>query len=284
MSHRHTLARGALPFVVCLGLAACGSRSDLTVGDLPLGSDAGPRDAGGALVVPRDAGPGAVDGGGGADASAGECEATTRALEIQLEPVSTATLCAYGHHEGVSITQVFDEPVSNGIRMRADFCPFADRDCRCDIVVANTGPLEVARLPFPRDNLAVDVDRLHVVVRKSPTCRCDGCGCDMFLGFLATHEDPDTARDLPPDIAFARGSVACPTASACDRTDTWRLRVRTLGYDVELDEGTQQTLDDVVTVRNVADAVGFDVCAACADCGAVRGSFLAWVDSARAGP
>ncbi len=278
--------------ILALAASSCGTRSDLGAPD-GRASDAGldaetapgrdaatpPAPGGGAALADASTGIDAVV----ALADAGMCAPGRDGISVELVPVSTATLCAYGHHEGAVITAVSAEPASNGVRLRADFCPDADADCRCDIVVAGTGPVDVTRLPFPRANTIVDVDRQHLVIRKSPTCRCDGCGCDMFLALVASHEDPDTARDLPPEIAFARGSVSCPTTATCERTDSWRLRTRTLGFDVELDQGTEMTLGSVV-VRNVADAVGFDTCAACAECGAVRGLFLAWVDAARAGP
>ncbi len=296
MGSRHNLARsraiaaGMLALALALVVSGCGARNALTIdvagtdaGSVPARDAAAPSRDGGIRLSDASARPDAGPGPDAGPSDPGSCEPTRDGVEIDLVPASSATLCAYGHHEGVVIMDATREPASNGIRLRADLCPDADRDCRCDIVVANTGPIDVARLPFPRASLTIDVDRAHVVVRKSPTCRCDACGCDMFLAFAAAHEDPDTARDLPPEISFARGSVACPTASVCARTDTFRLRVRTVGFDVELDEGTEQTLGPVV-VKNVADAVGFDTCAACAACGAVRGSFLAWIDAPRAGP
>jgi len=288
MGSRHNLARVLGPPLLVTLASACGARSDLTsssahdAGALPFDGAVLAHDAGGAGA---DAGLGS-DAGAGADAGGplpGTCELTRDGIDVELIPVSTAVLCAYGHHEGAVISSVSAEPATDGLRLRADFCPDADADCRCDIVITGAGRLDVARLPFPRAALTIDVDHQHLVVRKAPTCRCDGCGCDMFLAFVASHEDPDTARDLPPEISFARGSVICPTTGGCDRTDSYGLRVRTLGFDVELAEGAEETLGPVV-VRSVRDAVGWDTCAACADCGAVRGSFVAWVDAPFAGP
>ena len=288
MALRHTLAR---VLAVALGVTGCYANHGLTGEDDPADRDAGggARDAGvgpsDAGVRPRDASPRVDSSAPDAGAfDAAVCEPSRTAIGIELVPASAEWLCAYGHHEAAAITSVESEPAENGIRLHADFCPTADHGfCPCDIVIANTGPIDLARLPFPRSNLTIDIDRQYVVVQKTPTCRCDGCGCDFFLAFVAAHEDPDTARDLPPEIAFTRGSVACPTTSVCDRTDSYRLRLSAWDDGAEIDEGTERTFGAIV-VRNVQNAVGLDVCAACADCGAVRGSFMAWVDADRAGP
>lgn len=286
MTLRHTLARG---LTIALGVTGCYTSHGGAGEDDPSARDGGGWDAG---IGPSDAGIRPLDASiridagasDGARFDAGTCEPSRTAIAIELVPASTEYLCAYGHHEGAEILSVELEPASNGIRLRADFCATADHGyCPCDIVIANTGPVDLARLPFPRAGLTIDIDHQHVVVQKTPTCRCDGCGCDFFLAFVAAHEDPDTARDLPPEIAFERGSVACPTADFCDRTDSYRLRLRAWDDGAEVDEGTERTFGAIV-VRNVQNAVGLDVCAACADCGAVRGSFMAWVDADRAGP
>jgi hypothetical protein len=186
-----------------------------------------------------------------------------------------ATACALPMHvESAALTHIEREPRVNGIRIRADLCPDADADCECDIVVAAIGS-DAARGAGSSSLVTIDLDASHVSITTAPTCTCAGCPCGHSLVFYAADADPESARAIPPDVAFGVGDRVCPSDGDC-MPGSWRLRVRTEAGAVEVDQGIDRVLG-AVTIRGLRDVDVYNPCGRCAICGSHRGSWAAWV-------
>ena len=272
MLRRHTTARlHGVPFVFLLGLAGCYASHETGAFDRPPVRDAGAYDAGVHSIITPDA-------GAHRDAAPPTCEPSGATMSIDLEPVSTATLCAYGHVEGASITGVEPDVAVDGVRIHTDFCPGADRDCRCDIVLGHVGA-DLGMLPLlePRAGVTLDVDRNRLAITKVPTCECDGCGCDIPFQLYASVDDPAHALDVPSGgISFGLGDVTCPAPSECARTDAFALDVHYGMLETQVHQGVDAMLGPL-EVRSTHDVVGDSPCSACATCGEPFGSWIAWI-------
>lgn len=275
MPLRRTLARAAIPaLAILIGIGSgSGCFASHGLGDVRLDAGAEVRDA----AAARDAGaqpdaPPALDGG--------MCTAGDRAVAVRIEPITADEgRCRVTHVEGIAITAVEPAPADDGIRLRADFCPDADADCRCDVVIANVGT-DVAPSVLPSGLLTLDVRAgsdpfggAFVSIQQSPRCRCDGCACSLSLVLYAADVDPDMAPSLPPELAFARGSEVCPDMGCT--SGTWNVAVRYPGGTLEVPQGSERA-DGAIHVRSVRDVDVFAPCAACAFCGTAHGSWIAW--------
>lgn len=277
--------RSALPFLLALGLmpfaSAClshergddaGTPADArTASDAFAAADAPAPD--GAVIAP--------DAATRPDAFVAECSPDPRWVTVRVEPITAdASRCDVFHVEGADLRGAEPEPGEDGIRLHFDFCPTADGDCRCDVVVGRVGVDVAAELAplYPVDvDLSPGEDPMsmpHLSVRKSPTCACDACGCSLPLYFYAASAFPRGAPALPPGLAFDEGPALCP-AESCTYGGSMRLHALTDAGEADLGGGETIALGATL-VRSVRDVEILAPCAACAGCSSPYGAFVAW--------
>lgn len=231
-------------------------------------------------VVPRVDAAVALDGGA---ADGGACTLDMRSVGVRVVPVTTDTArCQVHHAGGVSLLAIDPAPADDGIRLHFDLCPAADADCRCDVVVTNVG-VDIAATLAPATNLALDLSvgegfspGALVSITKVPTCECDGCGCSEPLYLFAATLPPD-GLVVPMPMTFSQGAAVCPM-SDCTFGGSWRLHARGDAGEADVAGGTDRDLGSV-HVRSVRDVEVFAPCAACAECDAPIGAWVAWVSS-----
>ncbi|MFN7700862.1 MAG: hypothetical protein ACK5U8_23410 [Deltaproteobacteria bacterium] len=86
-----------------------------------------------------------VDVGARADAPR-TCGPDDRWVTVGVEPVtSDVANCAPIRIEGADLRAITAVPEEDGVRLHFDFCPTADADCRCDVVLTNVGTETVVR-------------------------------------------------------------------------------------------------------------------------------------------
>lgn len=236
--------------------------------------DAGPFDASSRADSGLVLDSGRVDAGS-AGGDGGACATSAGEVDVRVEPVTAQPMrCAPTHAEGASLLGTEAAPADRGIRVHMDYCPSADADCRCDIVVTEVGT-ELAARVRPEAGLTVDVGPRFVSIQRIPSCECLGCPCSLPLVLHAATDDPVSAPFLPPDLELSQGDVVCPAPAACV-SGTWSLRAAAFGSVVQVPEGTQVSLG-AISVRSVHDVYVFAPCAACAECDTPRASWAAWV-------
>ncbi len=71
--------------------------------------------------------------------------------------------------------------------MHADFCPSADADCSCDIVVTDVGADLADQVLIPNTNLTIDIAERSLQITTTPSCECLGCPCSYSLVLDATE-------------------------------------------------------------------------------------------------
>ena len=215
---------------------------------------------------------------------AGACAPSDLSIGIRVEPITMdAARCMTSHVAGASLTGIATAPADDGIRLHFDFCPNADADCRCDVVVTNVGT-DIASTLSPNTNVTIDLQPgegffpgAFLSITKIPTCQCDGCGCSEPLYLYAANAPPDFARAVPVPMTFSRGALVC-APSDCTFGGTWRLHARGDAGEADVAGGTTRDLGSV-HVRSVRDVEVFGPCAACAGCDTPIGAWVAWVSS-----
>lgn len=261
-----------------LVLAGCYLSHSDSSGPTPARPDASiPRaDAAMDARVPRDDGGVRVDDAGRVDAAsdASACPGSALGVEVRVEPVSSMPgACDATHVVGVAIDRVEPAPADRGIRIHADYCPDADADCRCDLVVANVGTDLADRVLVPSAGLTVDLGSTWLHVTTVPTCECLGCPCSYELVL-----DAEDALLGPgsPELQIEQGGLVCPSSATCS-SPTWTIRASSAGDSVEIPAGTDGVVAGIVNVRSVRDVDIFGPCAACAGCGSPEASWVAWI-------
>jgi hypothetical protein len=218
------------------------------------------------------------DGGPFDTFDAGMCTPRERAVTVRIEPLTSDTdRCAVLHVDGIRVNALEAVPEEDGIRLHADFCPDADADCRCDIVIGNVG-VDVAPSEVLVASLTLDVRQgagpgTFVALQEAPRCRCDGCPCSLALVLYAADIDPDFAPSLPPELNVTRGSPVCPDLGCV--SGSWRLAIEAGDTRIDVPEGTDWN-EGSVHVRAIRDEDVFAPCAACAGCNTPHASWVAW--------
>jgi len=214
----------------------------------------------------------------------GICSPGAHAVAVRIEPVtSEVDRCRVTHVDDMAIYAVEPAPDDDGIRIRADFCPGADADCRCDLVVANVGT-DVAPSVLPTAGLTLDVmpgsgfvgSGIFVSIQEAPRCRCDGCACSLALVLYAADTTPETAPHVPPEVSFARGGEVCPEGEPLG-AGTWNVAVVLPSGAVDVPAGTERAFG-AIRVRGIRDVDVFAPFAACAGCATPHGSWIAWAE------
>lgn len=234
-----------------------------------------PRDAGSVVTV--DAPPSLVP-----DAplvlDAAMCALSDRAVEVRVEPVTMdVARCAVTHVDAMRVYALEPAPEDDGIRVRADFCPAVDADCRCDIVISNVGT-DVAPSELLATSLSLDVRAgsgpgTFVSIAEMPRCRCDGCACSLAIVLYAADTTPEMAPFVPREVSFAQGGEVCPNEGCV--SGTWNVAVAFPSASFDVPAGTTR-VDGAIHARSVRDVDIFAPCAACAGCGVAHGSWVAW--------
>lgn len=279
--------RGALPFVraaILVTIAGCLSHSR--------GDDAGlvadTRDTVDASEPAADVRSPPDTGDRGGDAFAqhdapSTCGPDETWIGVRVEAITADTArCDARYIEAAALTGVSAEPAEDGIRLHFDYCPDADADCRCDVIVTHVGTDVAAEV---QAQYPVDVDLApgesaafpngFVSIRKQPACACDGCPCSLPLHFYAASAMPGAERSLLPDFSFGQGAEICP-AVGCDFGGTTALSVTTEVGPTDVRRGETVSLG-ATRVRSVHDVEILAPCAACAGCASPYGSWAAWV-------
>ncbi len=280
MSTRRRAARFLLA-IASLALAmlpGCWAAHE-ALGPAPLAVDASfVRDAG-SLPPREDAGAPPPDTGTDAFADPGPCGLDAPMIAVRIEPVTLdADRCRVTHVDLITVSGIEAAP-EDGIRIHADFCPSADADCRCDLVVTHVGSDLAERFAFdPFSTLSLDVQpgedeigAVFVSVRQAPRCRCDGCACSLSFAFYAATAPPDLAPALPPELTFGIGAEVCPNDGCV--SGAWLLRTP---WGTDLAQG-METGEGPIHVRSARNVDIVAACAACAGCGSPRASWVAWV-------
>lgn len=201
---------------------------------------------------------------------------SSRGVVVRVEPVTAdRARCDVTRADGVAVYGVDSAPLDDGIRVHADFCPFVDADCRCDIVVQNVGADLADLVLIPRDGLIVDVGPTYLSVQQVPTCECLGCPCSLALVLQAADGLLDVPPFASPELDLSAGALVCPEPAACVSA-TWWLHAASLGVELDVPVGEDRDLG-IVHVRSVRDVDIFAPCAACASCGSPQASWVAWV-------
>ena len=230
-----------------------------------------------ATISHRDAGVPRDDGGAPTDAArvdASTCPGSTLGVEVRVEPITSLPgRCDGSHAEGVGVYGVEPAPADDGIRIHADYCPDADDDCRCDLVVANVGTDLAAAMLIPAGGLTLDVGPTSLRVTTVPTCECLGCPCSYALVLDAADALLSAA---PAELELSQGGLVCPEPAPCTSA-TWRLRAASAGDVVEIPVGEDRDVAGIVHVRSVRDVDVYGPCAACGTCGELRSSWVAWI-------
>lgn len=180
----------------------------------------------------------------------GVCELGTIRLWVRVEQIGR-TSCAASHVEGLRIAGIDAEPAENGLRIHADYCPDADADCRCDLVVSNVGVDVVTGLGIVGVRATLDVSDSHLSVHGlDGRCDCPSCGCDTSAFFYAADASPDDAPDRPARTVFSSGAVVCASATRCGSIDVHYLDVGVDDVGQPVREGDTVMLDGV-SIRSI---------------------------------
>ncbi len=209
------------------------------------------------------------------------CGPDERWVAVRVEPVTAEVAnCDATHVEGADLREIVAVPEEDGIRLRFDFCPTADADCRCDVVLTNVGADVASQLaplyPVDVDLRAGDQPMAgpYLSVRKTPMCECLGCGCSLPLYLHAASAMPSAAEALPPGMSLSEGAAVCP-AEACSFGGSSWLHVTTEGAQSDVHGGETQDLGGTRD-RSVRDVEILAPCAACAGCASPYGAWIAW--------
>lgn len=210
------------------------------------------------------------------------CGPDERWVTVRVEPVtSDVARCEVTHVEDASLTGVEPSPADDGLRLRFDFCPSADADCRCDVVVSNVGTERAADLA-PLASAIVDLQvgegpmsSPSLTVQRRAVCDCLGCPCSYPLHFHAGSGMTFPGASVAPGLSFSTGAAVCEP-SGCDFGGSSALHV--VADTGEGDVAAGATLDlGAFHVRSVRDVEVLAPCAACAGCASPYGAWLAWV-------
>jgi hypothetical protein len=211
------------------------------------------------------------------------CGPDDRWVTVRVEPVTSEVAnCAPTRIEGADLRAITPVPEEDGIRLHFDFCPTADADCRCDVVLTNVGS-DVAAQLAPLYPVDVEVhageepmSMPYLSVRKTPMCECEGCGCSLPLYLHAGSSMPSAAAALPPGMSFSVGASVC-AAEDCLFGGSSDLHVTTEGGEGDVHGGETQDLGGT-RVRSVRDVEILAPCAACAGCASPYGAWIAWAE------
>jgi hypothetical protein len=211
------------------------------------------------------------------------CARSEVSVGVRVEPVTTdAARCMVTHVDGATLIGVDAAPSDDGLRFHFDFCPNADADCRCDVVVTHVGS-DIASTLGPASGLTVALSTspgffplAYLSITKVPTCQCDACPCSEPLYFYAASGPPTSARDVPAPMAFSEGAIVCP--DNCSPGGSWMLHARSDTGETDVPGGAQREIGSI-HVRSVHDVQVFGPCADCAFCGTHVGAWAAWVSS-----
>jgi hypothetical protein len=197
-------------------------------------------------------------------------------LTVTIQPVTLdAARCELTHAEGVAVYGVEPSLWSNGLRIHADLCPDADADCRCDYVLSNVGTDLVDRVLIPREGLILDVGPNYFFLSQLPTCECLGCPCATALVIHAASGFFEHPSLVPAELGLSRGAELCAAPSACE-TGSWALHGNFQGIEGDAWPGSDAELG-ILHLRDVSEVQVFGPCAACATCGQLTASWIAWV-------
>jgi len=231
-----------------------------------------------------DAGTDASEPGSDARAPDGAtlCAPEERWVTVRVEAVtSDVARCDVRHVENASLMAVEASPADDGLRLRFDFCPAADADCRCDVVVSNVGTERAADIT-PLASAIVDLQvgdgpmlAPSITVQRTAVCDCLGCPCSYSLHFHAASGMTFPGASVAPGLSFSSGAAVCEP-SGCEFGGTSALHVVADTGEGDVAAGT--TLDlGAFHVRSVRDVEVLAPCAACAGCASPYGAWLAWV-------
>jgi hypothetical protein len=216
------------------------------------------------------------------DAGPRACGPDDRWVEVRVEPITLdVARCDVTHVMDATLIAVEPAPDVDGVRVRFDFCPAADADCRCDVILTNVGT-DVASELTPLSSVTVDLhagaDPMsgpYLVVQKVPSCECLGCGCALPLHLYAGSGLPGSTPGLRDAVALSLGDELCP-ATDCTFGGSRRLLAMSQGVAAQIPGGATADLG-ATRVRSVRDLEVLAPCAACAGCGQPYGAWIAWV-------
>jgi len=131
--------------------------------------------------------------------------------------------CEYGSFEGAMLYDLSTRPDLDGISMLVDFCPGADEDCACDVLVSGVGTDMIDDISGATSGgaLSGEVHRNGIVLEQrcaDGSCVDGTCACVPALVFAAA----DGSLDVPPvsteAITVAMGEEVCRLADSgeCD--------------------------------------------------------------------
>jgi hypothetical protein len=213
------------------------------------------------------------------DAGAGRpCVPRRASISTRVEALTAdASRCEPRSVEGVAIYGVEPAPEDDGIRIHADYCPGADADCRCDLVVSGVGSDLADLVRLPSGGLTVELPSDSALrITTEPTCECASCACSYALVLEAAYQPLSEAFH---EIQLEPGSAVCPVSTEPCALLWSTLRATAQGESVEVPADEDRTIAGAVHVR--ARGSVFESAPACttecSSCAPPRGAWVAWV-------
>jgi hypothetical protein len=166
----------------------------------------------------------------------------------------TGARCGYGSFDGAAIYDVSARPDVDGVAFRIDFCPDADDNCACDVVVSGVGSDVGADLASaPSSLLSVEVAPRGIVIERpcgDPGCGAGMCACVPTLVFAAVDGSLDDPPVRTEAVTAGYGTEVCRLADSgeCDFV-MWSLSLVAWSSGFPGAIGTEIVLEQGATVR-----------------------------------